>query len=134
MHPFWAVARLSQDDLNKANTATPQSRRKFNVTLEEKEYSVVTVGESAGNSVSMTYAVRVPMMMNHIRVKKGEELLLQIEAKKTHKRKAPETWKDDLAKPKAKGKARPQQASASAFVVVRWNRYDSNDYWLLKIC
>ena len=121
MHPFWAVARLSQEDLNKANTATPQSRRKFNVTLEEKEYSVVTVGESAGNSVAITFGVRVPIMMNKTPVKKGEELLLQIAAKASGKRKA-ETWKDDLAhatRAKAKAKVKPPQAPATSSLEIQ---------------
>ena len=121
MHPFWAVARLSPEDLNKANTATPQSRRKFNVTLEEKEYSVVTVGESAGNSVAITFGVRVPIMTNKTSVKKGDELLLQIAAKASGKRKA-ETWKDDLAcatKAKAKEKARPPQAPATSSLEIQ---------------
>ena len=117
MHPFWAVPRLSQEELNRANLeATPQSRRKFNVTLEEKEYSVVTVGESAGNSVSTTFAVRVPIMTNKNTIKKGEELVFQIAAKASGKRKA-ESWRDDVActaKAKAKEKTRPKQAPASA--------------------
>ena len=103
--------------MNRANTATPQSRRKFNVTLEEKEYSVVTVGESAGNSVSITFAVRVPIMTNKIAIKKGEELVLQIQAAKASGKRKAESWKDDVAcaaKAKAKEKARPKQAPASA--------------------
>ena len=117
MHPFWAVARLSQEELNKANAATPQSRRKFNVTLEEKEYSVVTVGDSAGNAVSMTFGVRVPIMTNKNPIKKGEELVFQMTAPKASQKRKAESWKDDVvcaAKAKAKEKTRPKQALASA--------------------
>ena len=77
---------------------------------------MVTVGESAGNSVSMTFAVRVPHMTNKSTIKKGEELVFQIADKVAQKRKA-ETWKDDVAsarKAKAKQTAKPKQAPASA--------------------
>ena len=81
----------------------------FNLTLEHKEFSAVTVGTSGGDSIAITLGVVIPIMTNAVDVKKGEDLLLQITSAKETKRKEG-SWKDDVAKaanaPMAKAKAK----------------------------
>ena len=54
MHPFWAVPRLSAEEVRRMNTANPEKKVDFNVELQEKAFSVVTVGAAAGDSISET--------------------------------------------------------------------------------
>ena len=68
----------------------------FNLKLEDKECSVVTVGASAEGSISVTLAVVIPIMTNAIDVKKGEELLFPIDVKKTSAKRKARSWKDDV--------------------------------------
>ena len=93
LHPFWAVERLSEDELRRNKKGCV-----FNLILEDKEFPVVTVGTSHGSSIAVTLAVVIPIMTNTIDVKKGEELLMPIAAKTTAKRKAA-SWKDEVADP-----------------------------------
>ena len=109
-HPFWAVPRLSVDELRKMNAANPQKQVAFNVKLQEKEFSVVTVGAADGGSVSVALTVAIPVITNSTTVKKGEELALPIAARTTAKRKA-QSWKDvvaDTSSAKAKAKCKAQ--------------------------
>ena len=109
-HPFWAVPRLSVDELRKMNAANPQKQVAFNVKLQEKEFSVVTVGAADGGSVSVALTVAIPVITNSTTVKKGEELALPIAARTTAKRKA-QSWKDvvaDTSSAKAKANCKAQ--------------------------
>ena len=36
MHPFWAVPRLSAEDVRRMNAANPEKKVDFNVELQEK--------------------------------------------------------------------------------------------------
>ena len=95
------------------NAANPQKKVDFNVQLQEKEFSVVTVGAAAGDSISETLSVTIPMMTNSTTVKKGEELVFQV-AHKDKKRKE-HSWKDDVADTRrAKAKAKPKAKSQAA--------------------
>ena len=107
LHPFWAIPRLSADDLRKEN-ATKGGHRTFNVAMQEKQYNVVTVGDLKGHSVSTTWSVSVPMVTNTERIASGQEFLLEAIAKPAvaTKRKTAD-WKDDVAAAaKAKDKAK----------------------------
>ena len=107
LHPFWAVQRLTADELSKRNFHE-KTDHEFNIALTEKDYNVVTVGSLGGQSVSMTTTVTVPIMTNTKAVAPGAELLMEIAPKiAVAKRKAP-NWKDDVASAaKAKPKGRP---------------------------
>ena len=112
LHPFWAIPRLSADDLRKEN-ATKGGHRTFNVVMQEKQYNVVTVGDLKGRSVSITWSVSVPMVTNTEGIASGQELLLEAAAKPAvaTKRKAA-SWKDDVAvAAKAKAKAKVKAPS-----------------------
>ena len=102
LHPFWAAERITEDERRRTQ------RGAFNLKLEDKESSVVTVGASGGGSMSVAFSVVVPIMTNAVDVKKGEELLLQITSTKATNRKEG-SWRDDVAKA-----ANPPQARAKA--------------------
>ena len=112
LHPYWAVQRITTDDLKKKNARQTHAQT-FNVALKEKQYNVVTVGEVGGNSVSMTMIVSLPMITNERALVAGEELLMEVAPKAPQKRKVT-SWKDDVASvAKAKTKAaRPALAKA----------------------
>lgn len=110
LHPFWAVQRLTADELSKRNFHA-KTDHEFNIALTEKDFNVVTVGSLGGQSVSMTTTVTVPIMTNTKAVAPGAELLMEIAPKiAVAKRKAP-NWKDDVASV-AKAKAKAVKAAA----------------------
>ena len=110
LHPFWAVQRLTADELSKRNFHA-KTDHEFNIALTEKYFSVVTVGSLGGQSVSMTTTVKVPIMTNTKAVATGDELLMEIAPKPAvAKRKAP-NWKDDVASA-AKAKASAVKSAA----------------------
>ena len=76
LHPFWAVQRLTPDELSKRNF-NQKTNHEFNIALTEKDFNVVTVGSLGGQSVSMTTTVTVPIMTNTKAVAPGAELLMQ---------------------------------------------------------
>ena len=121
LHPFWAIQRLSADEMKKRSSKDPQLRsgRRFNVSLTEKQYNVVSVGDLRGHSVAMTTQVSVPMITNETKIAAGEELILEVAPKAYTKRRTDVSWKDDVvaakaAKTKAKAKASSKAASSTA--------------------
>ena len=82
LHPFWAIRRLSADEMKKHTSKDPQLRsgRRFNVSLTEKQYNVVSVGDLRGHSVAMITQVSVPMITNETKIA-GEELILEVAPK-----------------------------------------------------
>ena len=75
--PFWAIPRLSADDLKKKNVAL-QRHETFNMELKQKQYSVVTVGDVNGLSIATTWTVTVPMLTNPEGIAAGESFLLEM--------------------------------------------------------
>ena len=113
MHPFWAVQRMSDADLKKRNRSAEEKgepKARFNTHLVEEEFAVVTVGTAGKNSIGVTVMINVPFITNSEDITKGDELLVEIEAKPEGvKRK--QSWKDDAVadvKQKAKPKPSPQ--------------------------
>ena len=66
LHPFWAIQRLSADEMKNMISKDPHLRsgRRFNVSLTEKQYNVISVGDLRGHSVAITTQVSVPMITN----------------------------------------------------------------------
>ena len=97
LHPFWAVQRLTANELSKRNFDA-KSNHEFNVALKEKQFNVVTVGALAGQSVTETMTVTVPIMTNICAMEPGTELHMEVAPRPAvgSKRK-PATWKDDVA-------------------------------------
>ena len=65
MHPFWAVEFLTEEERRKAQKGA------FNLKLEDKTFSAVTVGTSGGDPSAVTLGVVVPIMTNAVDVKNG---------------------------------------------------------------
>jgi hypothetical protein len=117
LHPFWAVQRLSADDLKK--NEKDNTTYQFNACLKEKQYNVVTVGDLRGHSVSMTVTVTVPVITNSAELAIGEALLLEVASKAAPAKRKDTSWKDE-ARAKAKAKLKPavpkQKAAAQAVI------------------
>ena len=95
MSPFWAVARLTAEQL-KDSTA----ELRFNAELIHKEFMVVTVGNVDGKSTSITYAVTVPVITNAVVVAKGHELVMEVVPKTVSAKRKEIGWKDDAKRTK----------------------------------
>jgi hypothetical protein len=76
LHPFWAVPRLNDAEMNTKNLANG-SKRAFNMKMEEKEYVLVTVGELYGESVAITISVSIPLLTNADNVYMGDQLIMK---------------------------------------------------------
>ena len=113
LHPFWAVQRLTADELSKRNFHA-KTDHEFNIALTEQDFNVVTVGSLGGQSVSMTTTVTVPIMTNTKAVAPGAELLMELTTKHPpshHAKRKAAGWKDDVARA-AKAKANAAKAAA----------------------
>ena len=111
LHPFWAVRRMTREDLEKESSA--QVPLAFNAELVEVEYTVMSLGAFQQDNVGITLAVKVPMMTNTVDLEPGQELIMEA-APKNKKVKRPISWKNDhknqaRAKAKAKAKSSPRQ-------------------------
>ena len=84
LHLFWAIQRLSADELKK-QISKDQIQRRFNVSLTDKQYNVVTVGNARGQSVSLTVSVSVPMITNETALDAGEDLY-DVRSRQSHAR------------------------------------------------
>ena len=114
MHPFWAIRRLSQDQLNaKTKDGPPASPEAFNCELTERQFSVCNVGRFGGGSLSLTVFVEIQLMTNFVEIKRGQELLFEVTKKDAAKRKA-FTWKEDARKPRKEPKATHAESKAAS--------------------
>ena len=102
MHPFWAVRRLTQDQLQKEALGT-----QFNCSLVEKDFQVVTVGAYNGDSIAMSCTVKLSFMENTVPLPRGAELLWLAAKAKSKEAQKRETWQDDDKK--------KRKADAAAF-------------------
>ena len=113
LHPFWAVLRLSPQELAKKVGAG--ERCEFNMDLEVKSFQVVVAGWLSENVKGLGTQVEVPMMVNSKALKAGTELILPIAPKKEACKRA-RSWRDGVvSRAKAKSKAAaapPPKASA----------------------
>ena len=100
LHPFWAVRRLTATQLAAEPTSSRASG--FNVTLATEEISHVTCGRFKSKSWSITHVVSIPILTNLERIKKGTELVLQVEAAEKKSTSKKRTWKDALAQDERK--------------------------------
>ncbi len=105
MHVFWAVNRVTEQEIQQRNSRNESAVARINMELETKELAVCVPGTGG-----VVLAVNVPVLVNTTAVKKGEELLWEARPKTAPKKKAAEeTWKTDAAK-RAKGKPSGQPA------------------------
>ena len=115
MHPFWAIQRLTPDELKRKSEKYNKALRP-NVSLKTKQYSVVTVGDLRCKSVSMTASVSVPVITNMTKLVAGEELLFEIAPRAAPAKRKDASWKDDVvvrARAKSKANVQPKPAAAA---------------------
>ena len=112
MHPFWAVQRLTQQELQRKAADGPRSRSlAFNAELVQQEFNVVAVGKYNNESATITIQVLVPIMTNRIAIEQGHQLIMEHVPAVTGKKRTEKTWKDKAAaKPAAKAKTKPSAA------------------------
>ncbi len=98
MHQFWAVQRLTKEDLQKKIANEPQSRlpARFNVATAVADHNVVSIGKLNEKSVSLTLQVQVPMMTNEATIRKGEQLVMEHIAAAVAKKRKETTWKNKI--------------------------------------
>ena len=87
MHPFWAVRRLNQKQLDeliaeKNKNGVSCSLPKFNCKLQDNVHSSVNIATVKGKVVNCTRLVSVPYLTNTEDIAKGDELILEVFSKK----------------------------------------------------
>ena len=85
MNPFWAVRRLTDQQLRQEVQAwTPETgkpRPRFNCQLETQSLSLVNLGVVRSKALNRTRML-VPFLTNGIDVVENEELILEVQAMK----------------------------------------------------
>ena len=115
MHPFWAVRRLTDKQLQVATIAKKPTdlAPRFNCELQTKSLSCVTIATLDGKCCNRTRILEVPFLTNSMDLEKGEELVMQLIEKA--KQAAPKrSWRDaekDLEKDLALEKKRRAKAN-----------------------
>ena len=97
MHPFWAVRRMTAQQLAKAalQTEPGETKPRFNCEVVVRQMTSCIVSTIEGNVYSRARMFDVPFLTNRDEVKKGEELLLEIsEKQKTKGGEKKRTWRD----------------------------------------
>ena len=96
MHPFWAVRRLTASQLAKEQLALPVGKAKphFNCELTEKTITDVSLCALHGARMNTTRIVTIQCLTNTQPLRKGEELLLEIQEQQLKDAPRKRTWKD----------------------------------------
>ena len=105
MHPFWAVRRLTTQQLdkevetclkrNKTAVADMQERiPRFNCALRDYNQSLTTIASLGDTVLNSTKLVRVPMLTNTDALDAGEELILHHVVKAKEKEPSKRTWRE----------------------------------------
>ena len=103
MHLFWAVNRVTQQELHQRNERIGSAVARINMELQDKELAVCVPGPSG-----VVVAVKLPVLVNTTPIRPGEELLWEARPKTAPKKKAAEeTWRTDASK-RAKEKSSGQ--------------------------
>ena len=100
MNPFWAVRRLTQQQLaREAGVWTPETgkpRPRFNCELETQSLSVVTLAAVRNKAVNRTKMLDVPFLTNSVTLVENEELILEVEPPKKEQKAKKRTWREAL--------------------------------------
>ena len=105
MHPFWAVRRLTTQQLdkevetclkrNKTVVADRQERiPRFNCALQDYNQSLTTIASLGDTVLNSTKLVRVPMLTNTDALDAGEELIMHHVVKAKVKEPSKRTWRE----------------------------------------
>jgi hypothetical protein len=97
MHPFWAVRRMTAQQMARAKVevAAGKPPPRFNCEIVVRSLSLVCVGAMEGHSLNRTRIFEVPFLTNSEEVMEGEELILEIMPPNTTKAsKVKRSWRD----------------------------------------
>ena len=98
MNPFWAVRRLTDQQLRQEVHAwrpeTGKPRPRFNCQLETQSLSLVNLGVVRSKALNRTRMLYVPFLTNDIDLVENEELILEVQAMKKRR----ETKKRNMAR------------------------------------
>ena len=105
MHPFWAVRRLTPQQLdkeiaacltrNKTAVAGMEERiPRFNCALQDYNQSITTIATIGGTVLNSTKMVRVPLLTNKDALAEGEELILHLAVAAKQKEQSKRTWRE----------------------------------------
>ena len=84
MHPFWAVRRLTETQLQQERMKAKEDKSRimplprFNCEIEYKNTSVVCIAAVGGQCFNRTRILQTPYLTNTEYLIKGDELLLEI--------------------------------------------------------
>ena len=120
MHPFWAVRRLTAEQLDTERTACIKRNKtaaagknenvpSFNCELEEHILSAVCMCVVGDKTANCTKLVKVPVLTNATELATGDELILPITLSPKAKTPAKRTWRD-VDKEDAKERKRIEDA------------------------
>ena len=128
MHPFWAVRRLTDKQLARAvaeHEERPKGATKprFNCSIVRHSLSNVSTGMCPNdNYVNTVRIIEVPFLTNFLAVEDGEELIMQVGAKKEAPRARDRTWRDDYKDQEAQAKKRDHESMQQKLLEARKRR------------
>ena len=108
LYPWWAVTRLSPEEMRKLQSSRETRACRFNMQLAPQEFAAVAVGEE-----NLVLHVTVPVLTNFVALQKGERLFLEHARKAVDKKRPADTWKTEAKKVKS-GKAAGHQTAPTA--------------------
>ena len=109
MHLFWAVNRVTPADVQMRNASGGSAVARLNMETQEKDLAVCVPGPHG-----IVLGVKVPVLVNAVPVKKGDELLWEAAAKpKAMAKASEETWRTEEAR-RTKEKAAGAPAAKKA--------------------
>jgi len=97
MYPYWAVERITAEDLRRRQVDKPQLR--FNMQGKLKEFAVVAVSVVNDRNQNNTHTIGITLLTNSVALRSGEELLMEriVPIQPVNKRKE-RSWKDDVVR------------------------------------
>ena len=120
MHPFWAVRKLTEKQLQKQQMKIPEGQLKprLNCELQMKTLSCVCIATAKDTCLNRTRIIEAPFLVNSTALEKGEELILEIAEVKAKKDNTKRTWKDamkeeDKEAKKQRGKRETKDAESN---------------------
>jgi hypothetical protein len=111
MRPFWAVRRMTAQQLARAKLEVQPGKLppRFNCELVMRSISLVCVGAMEGHSLNRTRIFEVPFLTNIEEVMQGEELILEIfEQRKDPPKASKRSWRDAMRDEEKAKKKQPR--------------------------
>ena len=98
MHPFWAVRRMTAQQMARAKVevAAGKPPPRFNCELVVRSISLVCVGAMEGHSLNRTRIFEVPFLTNIQEMMQGEELILEVTGRRADPKVTKRTWREAL--------------------------------------